>query len=367
MTAAMVCGSCGNALRDKANFCDGCGAPTAAHSDAAMYKQVTVLFADVVRSMGIAAAVDIERLREIMTELMERSAAVVERYGGTVEYTGDGVMAIFGAPIALEDHAFRSCLAALAIQEQAEALAAEVQRRDGMALRLRVGLNSGRVIAGEIGSGSLGHTATGEAIGFGQRMESAAPPGGILLSESTARLVEHTVLLGESEWVRIKGADEPVRARRLIGIGAQHVPTKPEETSLIGRRWEMAALDAMVDEAIAGRGCMVNVVGPPGIGKSRTAREVAALAATRGVDVYWAFCESHAVDVPFHALRGLLRSVNGIDGFDGPAARVRVRETPPRTSTQRICSSWRICWKLQIPGRRRLRSTRMRGGGGWSQ
>ena len=91
-----------------------------------------MLFADVVRSMDIAAALDMERLREIMTELVERSAAVVRRYGGTVEYTGDGVMALFGAPVALEDHAFRACLAALAIQEEANRLAAEVQRRDGV-------------------------------------------------------------------------------------------------------------------------------------------------------------------------------------------------------------------------------------------
>ena len=119
--------------------------------DSAEYKQVTVLFADVVRSMDIAAVVDVERLREIMTELVERSAAVVQHYGGgTVEYTGDGVMAIFGAPVALEDHAFRGCLAALAIQQEANGLAAEVARRDGVALRVRVGLNSGRVIAGEI-------------------------------------------------------------------------------------------------------------------------------------------------------------------------------------------------------------------------
>jgi Adenylate and Guanylate cyclase catalytic domain len=105
--------------------------------------------------MDIAAAVDMERLREVMTELVERCAAVARRYGGTVEYTGDGVMALFGAPVALEDHAFRACLAALAIQEEANRLAAEVQRSDGVALRLRVGLNSGQVIAGEIGSGSL--------------------------------------------------------------------------------------------------------------------------------------------------------------------------------------------------------------------
>ena len=103
------------------------------------YKQVTVLFADVVRSMDIAAAVDVERLREIMTELVERSAAAVRRYGGTVEYNGDGVMAIFGAPMALEDHAFRACVAALAIQEETNQLAAEVQRRDGVDLRVAGG------------------------------------------------------------------------------------------------------------------------------------------------------------------------------------------------------------------------------------
>ena len=270
-----------------------------ASADAAEYKQVTVLFADVVRSMDIAAAVDMERLREIMTELVERSAAVVQRYGGTVEYTGDGVMALFGAPVALEDHAFRACLAALAIQEEANRLAAEVQRRDGVALRLRVGLNSGRVIAGEIGSGSLGYAATGEPVGFAQRMESVAPPGGVMLSESTARLVEHTVMLAEPEWVRIKGADEPVRARRLVAIGPRDGLVGRAEASLVGRRWEMAALDAMVDRAIGGRGGVVNVVGPPGIGKSRVAREAAALAAGRGVEVFWTFCESHASDIPF--------------------------------------------------------------------
>ena len=162
MTAGVACGSCGTGLRENAKFCEECGAP--AVGDTAEYKQVTALFADVVRSMDIAAAVDIERLREIMSELVERSAAVVQRYGGGgVEYTGDGLMALFGAPIALEDHAFRGCLAALAIQEEAHRLAVEVQHRDGVALQLRVGLNSGRVIAGEIGSGSVGYAATGQS------------------------------------------------------------------------------------------------------------------------------------------------------------------------------------------------------------
>ena len=153
---------------------------------------MTVLFADVVRSMDIAATLDMERLREIMTDVVERSAAVAQRYGGTVEHTGDGVMAIFGAPTALEDHAFRACVAALAIQDEMKQLATEVQSRDGVALQIRVGLNSGRVIAGDIGSGSLGYTATGRHVGFAQRMESVAPAGGVMLSESTAQLVEDT-------------------------------------------------------------------------------------------------------------------------------------------------------------------------------
>src|SRR6478609_7304774 len=127
MTSSVaMCRSCGAEPREGARFCDACGSQLLAAVDPATYRQVTVLFADVVRSMDIAAALDIERLRDIMTAVVERSAAVARRYGGTVEYTGDGVMAIFGAPVALEDHAFRACVAALAIQEEAHRLSAEV-------------------------------------------------------------------------------------------------------------------------------------------------------------------------------------------------------------------------------------------------
>jgi class 3 adenylate cyclase len=297
--------------------------------DTAKYKQVTVLFAAVVRSMDIAAAVDVERLRDIMTELVERSAAVVRRYGGTVEYNGDGVMALFGAPVALEDHAFRACVAALAIQEDGKELAGEVQTRDGIDLRVRVGLNSGRVIAGDIGSGSLGYAATGEPVGMAQRMESVAPPGTVMLSESTARLVEHLAVLAEPEWVRIKGADEPVRARRLLAISPRNGEIGRVEAALVGRRWEMAALDALLDRAIGGRGGIVNVVGPPGIGKSRAAREAAALGAGRDVEVFWTFCESHTSDIPFQAVARLLRASTGVADLDGDAARARVRAYVP--------------------------------------
>jgi adenylate cyclase len=129
--AALVCGSCGTELPPNSKFCNECGAAVETATTPAAYKQVTVLFADVVHSMDIAAAVGAEPLREIMTDLVDRASAVVQRYGGTVDkFTGDGIMAVFGAPVALEDHAIRACLAALGIQEETARLAAEVQRLD---------------------------------------------------------------------------------------------------------------------------------------------------------------------------------------------------------------------------------------------
>ena len=194
--ARPACPSCGTELRKSAKFCDECGAATEVGYPAAEYKHVTVLFADVVRSMDIGAAVGAERLREIMTELVNSAALVVQRYGGTVQqFTGDGVMAVFGAPVALEDHAFRACLTALAIQKEAKRLAAEVKDRDGVELQLRIGLNSGQVVAGDIGSRAFGYTAIGEQVGMAQRMESVAPAGGVMLSESAARLVQHVAVM----------------------------------------------------------------------------------------------------------------------------------------------------------------------------
>jgi class 3 adenylate cyclase len=291
---------------------------------------VTVLFADVVHSMDIAVAVGAERLREIMAELADRCAAVVQRFGGTVDkFTGDGIMAVFGAPVALEDHAVRACLAGLGIQEEAKALAAEVERRDGAELLVRVGLNSGEVIAGEIGSGALGYTAIGEQVGLAQRMESAAPPGEVMLSDSTARLVEGTATLGESELVQVNGAAAPVPARRLLGMVEERRTTGRAESHLVGRQSEMAAVESSLDRAIHGNGAVVGVVGPPGIGKSRLVREVTAMAATRGVEVFTAFCESHASQVPFHAVARLLRAITGIKGLDPQAARTRIRAQFP--------------------------------------
>jgi Adenylate and Guanylate cyclase catalytic domain len=155
--------------------------------------------------------------------------------------------------VALEDHAVRACLAALGVQEETKRLAVEVQDRDGVDLQLRVGLNSGQVIAGEIGSGALGYTAVGEQVGMAQRMESAAPPGGVMLSASTARLVDGGADLGESELVQIEGADEPVPARQLLGMGERHRAVGHAESNLVGRRWEMTTVEGLL-RRICGRG-----------------------------------------------------------------------------------------------------------------
>jgi adenylate cyclase len=330
MVAVGSCPACGLGLRDGARFCDGCGAPVIASPGQAEYKQVTVLFADVVRSMQIAAAVGPERLREIIAEVVHRCTAVVRRYGGTVDkFTGDGIMALFGAPVALEDHALRACLAALDIHTETRHLADELARRDDITMQLRVGLNSGQVIAGEIGSGAVGYTAIGEQVGLAQRMESAAPPGGVMLSESTARLVEHATELGEPELVDVKGADEAVRARLLLAATTERAPARRREPTLVGRTWELTTLAGILDQAIGGAGCVAGVVGPPGIGKSRLVAEAVTLATGRGIDVISTFCESHAREIPFHAVVRLLRAATGISDLDRAGARARVRTRTP--------------------------------------
>ena len=327
MTTEAACRTCGTEPREGARFCDGCGEPVTVRNTPAEYKQVTVLFADVVHSMHIAAAVGAERLREIMADLADRCAEVVQRYGGTVDkFTGDGIMAVFGAPIALEDHAIRACLAALGVQEEVQRLALGVRKRDALDLLLRVGLNSGQVIAGEIGSGPFGYTAVGEQVGLAQRMESVAPAGGVMLSASTVRLVESAALLAETQLVHIKGARDAVPARRLLGMAAQPWRTAVSESRLVGREWELATLAAILDQSSGGRGSVVAVAGLPGIGKTRLAAEAAQLATNRGIEVFSTFCESHATDVPFRVVARLLRVVFQLRGLADQTARARLRE-----------------------------------------
>ena len=285
-----------------------------------------MLFADVVHSMDIAAAVGAERLREIMAELLDTCAVVVKRYGGSVnQFTGDGFMAVFGAPVTLEDHAFRACLTALAIQTEMDRLSREADDRDGITLQLRIGLNSGRVIAGEVGSTTTSYTTIGEHVGLAQRMESVAPPGGVMLSESTSRLVENSADLGETEMVTIKGGADPVKATQLRGITGQRQRQR-SEPSFVGRTWELNTITGILGEAVNGAGCVIGVLGPPGIGKSRLVREAATVAEGRGIEVIATHCDSHAADIPFYAVSRLLRTAMHIDGLDAETARASVRD-----------------------------------------
>jgi adenylate cyclase len=318
------CTACGNDLRAGARFCDSCGSAVGPNRTAGELKQVTVLFADVVGSMKLAAALDPERLQEIMHELFNRAAAVVQRYHGTVDkFTGDGLMALFGAPIALEDHAVRACIAALEIQSLAQDIAAKVLRRDNITLRVRVGLNSGEMLFGEIGTGPNSFTAVGHPVGMAQRMESVAPPGGVLCSESTARLVEHATSLDPTELVYVKGEPDPLPARLLRAVESDQVVVGRDEGPMLGRD---ADLKALREAFQAGRGSPVGVVGAPGLGKSRLIQEFCGWAADHRTDVVIARCEAHTADVPFRALSRVLRATFGIGQLTGATARKHVTD-----------------------------------------
>ncbi|MBI3217099.1 MAG: AAA family ATPase [Mycobacterium sp.] len=305
-----------------ARFCDACGSPVDTPRTVVERKQVSVLFADVVGSMRLAAALDPERLREIMHDLFNRSAQVVQRYQGTVDkFTGDGLMALFGAPIALEDHARRACITALGIQSAAKDLAADVMRKDGVDLRIRIGVNSGEVVAGEVGEGPGRYTAVGHPVGMAQRMEAAAPPGGVMCAESTAQLVERSAILGPPEWVAVKGTREPVAARRLEGFESEHAVLGRDDGPFLGRDADVAALLGAYDSATVSVAC---VVGEAGLGKSRLLRELIARATSSGADVVLTQCESHTANVPFHVLSRVLRALFGIGQLDPAAVRLHI-------------------------------------------
>ena len=315
------CAACGVGLRTQARFCDACGSPVGSSGIAGERKQITVLFADVVGSMNLAAVLDSERWHEIMRYVFNRSAAVVQRYQGTVDkFTGDGLMALFGAPVALENHALRASLAALEIQAVARTLAAEVRVRDNVDLLLRIGLNSGEVIAGQIDGSPGSYTVIGHPVGMAQRMEAAAEPGGVLCTESTARLIEESAVLGPTQWVTVKGDREPVRARPLVSVESDRTMLGRDEGLLIGRDRELAQLA----EAFTGGSTIVGVVGEPGVGKSRLMREFNSIATSYAAEVVITRCESHTAAVPLHALSRLLRAMFGVRGLDRQATRARI-------------------------------------------
>jgi hypothetical protein len=167
-------------------------------------------------------------------------------------------------------------------------------------------------------------------------MESVAPPGGVMLSESTARLVQHAVLLADAEEVQIKGSDVPLLARRLLSLADEPRRSRSVQGALVGRELEVATITGLLDRSMSGRGCVVCIAGPAGIGKTRLADEAVAIARGRGVEVFSVFCESHASDVPFLVAAGLLREASRITDLDDEAARARVRARVPDAADEDV-------------------------------
>jgi class 3 adenylate cyclase/pimeloyl-ACP methyl ester carboxylesterase len=238
-------------------------------------KQVTVLFADVKGSLALIEHADPEDARQILDAALGVMMDAVHRYEGTVnKVMGDGIMALFGAPIAHEDHAVRACYAALAIQRAMLAQAAEVRQSHGVEVSARIGLNSGEVLVRAIGNDlSMDYDAIGPTVHLASRMEQLASPGTIRLSAATAKLAEGFVELRTLGRVPIKGLSQPVEAFDLLGVGAARTRLQASAirglTPLVGRTSELAALDRARELAAAGQGQMVALIGDPGLGKSR--------------------------------------------------------------------------------------------------
>ena len=288
-------------------------------------KQVSVLFADLVDSMRLAEGLDAEDWHRILDHVFEILTAEVHRFEGTInQFTGDGVMALFGAPLAHEDHARRACHAAISAMEELRAYA-DTLRPGGLELSVRMGINSGEVVVGKIGDDlRMDYTAQGHCVGLAARMEQMAAPGTVLLTETTARLVEGFFALADAGLRSTKGVSAPIRVFELRGIGPSRTRLDAAGlrglSRLIGRDEELSWLDGILSRSIGSDGQVVGVVGEAGVGKSRLCLEFVQRCRARGVAVYEVHCPTHGATVPWLAIRDLLRSYLGLAQGDGVEA-----------------------------------------------
>lgn len=285
-------------------------------------KQVTVLFADVKGSMEIAEQLDPETWGAIMERFFGILADGVERFEGFVDkFTGDGIMALFGAPIAHENHAQRACYAALHLRDASRRYADELRRTEGVSLSVRIGLNSGEVVVGSVGDDlRMDYTAQGHTVGLAQRMEQRAAADSVYLTEHTAGLVRGYFDLRDLGAFDLKGASAPVVAYELLGLGAlrSRLDRSRERgfSRLVGRARELAMLDETLRLAVDGRGGAVGVVADAGVGKSRLCLEFLEGCRARGIAVYEAHCVAHGQTVPLLPILELLRGYFGITTRD---------------------------------------------------
>jgi class 3 adenylate cyclase len=343
-----TCPRCATANPAGHRFCDGCGAPLAQRTIATPAppatpahladkirrdrralegerKLVTILFADVVHSMELTEGVDPEEWHRVLDRFFQILAAGIHRFEGTInQFTGDGVMALFGAPIAHEDHARRGCYAALdlmaALGDYASALAAR-----GLAFSVRMGLNSGEVVLGRIGDDlRMEYTALGHTVGLAARVQQMAAPGTVCVTEHTARLVDGFFTLRDRGTPALKGVSVPVRVYELAGTGALRtrldVSRRRGFSRLVGREGELARLWRLLESTLAADGRAVGVVGDAGVGKSRVCLEFIDRCRAQGVAVHEAHCPAHGATVPLLPIRDLVRDCLGLAPDDADAA-----------------------------------------------
>jgi class 3 adenylate cyclase/tetratricopeptide (TPR) repeat protein len=308
---AAACAQCGTQLPAGAKFCVECGKPTgrdgaepARFASAQSYtpkhlaekiltskaalegerKQVTVLFADLKGSMELLADRDPEEARKILDPVLAHMMDAVHRYEGTVnQVMGDGIMALFGAPLAHEDHAVRACYAALRMQESVKRYAGEVHRTEGVPIQIRVGLNSGEVVVRSIGSDlHMDYTAVGQTTHVAARLQQMSMPGSVLISPETLALAEGYIMVKPLGTRPTKGLERPLEVYELIGAATVRsrfqAATARGLTRFVGRKSELDQLHQALERARASHGQVVAVVGEPGVGKSR---------------LYWEFSHSH--------------------------------------------------------------------------
>ncbi len=341
----MPCRVCACDNPPRAKYCIECGTPIAPRDGATLpytprhlvektlgsraalegeRKLVTVLFADVKDSMGLAEQLDPEEWHRLLDRFFHILADGVHRFEGTVnQYTGDGIMALFGAPVAHEDHAERACWAALHLRDEVRRYADELRTSHGLSFAVRMGLNSGEVVVGRIGDDlRMDYTAQGHTVGLAQRMEQLAEPGRPLLTEHTARLVTGRFALRDLGSSRVKGATEALRLFELEGPGRLRTRLDVSRTRglsrFVGRDAELAILESELDEAMAGRGRLIAIVAEPGVGKSRLCYEFAARCRARGIDVAEAHGLAHGRNIPLRPWMELMRGIFGITAEDGP-------------------------------------------------
>jgi class 3 adenylate cyclase/tetratricopeptide (TPR) repeat protein len=295
-------------------------------------KQVTVLFADIKDFTELIKDLDPEAAQQLLDPALHRMMEAVHRYEGTVnQVLGDGIMALFGAPIAHEDHALRACYAALAMQAAMREYTEEVRHANGLEMRIRVGLNSGEVVVRAIGNDlHMDYSAVGQTTYLAARMEQLAMPGSIRLTSATLRLVEGLVQANPLGPVPVKGLAEPVAVFELVGASAIRRRLEAAAarglTRFVGRGREIEALCQALERAAAGHGQMVSVVGEAGVGKSRLAYEFIHSHCSEGWLVLESASVSYGKATPYFPVIDLLKRYTHIEERDD-ARTIRAKVT----------------------------------------